>query len=66
MATTAADSKAVARAFYEGYNTHDLKNVFGTYLSSSRSCRESPPAHAHRAMVEHNGKDRLMRPARGY
>ena len=34
MDTTAQDSKAVVRAFYEGYNTHDLKNVFDTYLSN--------------------------------
>ena len=32
MDTTAEDSKAVARAFYEGYNTHDLKKLFDTYL----------------------------------
>ncbi len=34
MDTPAENSKAVARAFYEGYNTHDLKTVFGTYLST--------------------------------
>ena len=34
MDTTAEDSKAVARAFYEGYNTHDLKKLFDTYLSN--------------------------------
>ncbi len=30
---TAENSKAVARAFYEGYNTHDLQSVFDQYVA---------------------------------
>jgi steroid delta-isomerase-like uncharacterized protein len=31
--TTADTSKAVARALYEGYNTHDLQRVFEQYVA---------------------------------
>jgi len=33
MSTTEDDSKTVARDFYEGYNTHDLRTVFARYIA---------------------------------
>jgi predicted ester cyclase len=31
--TTSEDSKAVARAFYESYNSRDLESAFATYIA---------------------------------
>ena len=33
MSTTANKSKAIARNFYEGYNTHDLQTIFDRYIA---------------------------------